>query len=50
MRKLTIKSCDNVTEYLNKLRRFRSNLAGVDYELTDRLYATTLLDGLDNKK
>jgi hypothetical protein len=50
MRKLTIENCDNVTEYLNKLRRFRSDLAGVDYELTDGLYVTTLLDGLDNRK
>ena len=49
MRKLTF-GCDNVTEYLNKLRRFRSDLAGVDYQLTDGLYVTTLLDGLDNKK
>jgi hypothetical protein len=50
MKKLTIENCDNVTDYLNKLRRFRSDLAVVDYELTDGLYVTALLDGLDNKK
>ena len=50
MRKLTIENCVNVTEYLNKLRRFRSDLAGVDYKLTDGLYVTALLDSLDNKK
>jgi hypothetical protein len=50
MRKLHIDDCNSVTEYLNKLRRFRSDLAGVDYDLTDGLYVTSLLDGLDNKK
>lgn len=39
-----------MTEYLNKLRRFRSDFAGVDYKLTDGLYITDLLEGLDNKK
>jgi hypothetical protein len=50
IRKLTIENCVDVTEYLNKLCRFRSDLAGVDYKLTDGLYVTALLDGLDNKK
>ena len=50
MRELTIENCVDVTEYLNKLHRFRSDLAGVDYKLTDGLYVTALLDGLDNKK
>jgi hypothetical protein len=50
LRKLTIDDCDDVTDYLNKLRRFKSDLAGVDFELTDGLYVTALLDGLDNKK
>jgi hypothetical protein len=50
MRKLIIKNCDNVIEYLNKLCYFKSDLARVDYELTDGLYITALLDSLDNKK
>lgn len=50
IRKLIIKNYVDMTEYLNKLRRFRSDLAGVDYKLTDGLYVTALLDGLDNKK
>ena len=50
MRKLTIETCENVTEYLNKLRRYRSDLAGVGYELTEGLFVTAILDGLDSKK
>jgi len=50
LRRLTIETCDDVSDYLNKLRRLKSDLAGVDYKLTDGLYATALLDGLDDKK
>ena len=50
LRKLTVENCADVSDYLNKLRRFKSDLAGVDYKLTDGLYATALLDGLDDKK
>ena len=50
MKKLTIDDCANVTDYLNKLRRFKSDLARVDYKLTDRLYVTTLLEGLGGRK
>jgi hypothetical protein len=50
MRKLTIDDCDNETDYLNRLRRFKSDLAGVDYKLTDGLYVTALLGGLGWQK
>jgi hypothetical protein len=50
MKQLEIDDCDDVTDYLNKLRRYKSDLAGVGYKMTDSMYATALLDGLDSKK
>jgi hypothetical protein len=38
-----------VTDYLNRLRRFKSDLAGVDYKLTHDQYVTALLAGLDGR-
>jgi hypothetical protein len=50
MRHLTIDDCKDITDYLNKLRRIKSDLKSVGYTLTDGLYVTAVLDGLDNKK
>lgn len=50
VKRLTMVDCTDVTDYLNKLRRFKSDLAGVDYKLTDGLYITALLEGLDGRK
>ena len=50
LKKLKIDDCEDVTDYLNKLRRFKSDLAGVKYKMNDSMFATSILDGLEGGK
>ena len=50
MKKLSIEESTNVTDYLNQKRRFKSDLKSVGYTLTNDMFATSVLEGLDNKQ